>query len=177
MNRYLTKALSGDRKAEEQLFRILRARFLTVAKRRVREPDETEDVVQRACATVLEKYKSAEFHQGFEAWVYTVLRMKIGNYLQSKKTRAERQVDDPNNERMATKASVQPDWNLESALVECLKKMVMIRRQYARALSLTYQGYGAGEICSRLKVSRNNMYSILNRGRSMLSECLETGKV
>ena len=177
MNRYLTRALTGDRQAEEQLFRILRARFTTIAKRRIREPDEAEDIVQQACTTVLEKYRTAEFRRGFEAWVYAVLRMKTGNYLQSKKVRQERFAADTAGGTPGASAAVQPDWDTETALIDCLKKIIKVRPRYARALSLSYQGYGATEIAERLHVTKSNMYSILNRGRSILSQCLETGRV
>jgi RNA polymerase sigma-70 factor (ECF subfamily) len=177
MNRLLSRAKAGDRDAEEQLFRVLRARLSTIAKRRVWEKEAAEDVVQQTCLTVLEKYKTEEFPAGFEAWVNGVLRMKIGNYLQSKKVRQERFDHGPTVEGISRFGSVQPNPDLEAKLTDCMRKIVKVFPRYARVLSLSYQGYGASEICDRLHVTRNNLYSILSRSRSILNKCLEMGGV
>ncbi len=177
MNRLLSRAKAGDHDAEEQLFRILRARLSTIAKRRVWEKEAAEDVVQQTCLTVLEKYKTEEFPAGFEAWVNGVLRMKIGNYLQSKKVSQERFDHGPTVEGISRFGSVQPNPDLETKLTDCMRKIVKAFPRYARVLSLSYQGYGASEICDRLQVTRNNLYSILSRSRSILNKCLEIGGV
>jgi RNA polymerase sigma-70 factor (ECF subfamily) len=177
MNRFLAKARAGDSDAEEQLFRILRARFLRIAKRKIKGVQDAEDIVQKACLTVLEKYKAEESRGGFEAWVYTILRMKIGNYLQAMKTAQERIVDTTATTEPPTTAVSGPDWATERVLVDCLRKVTKAHPRYARVLNLAYQGYQADEICRRLRVTRSNLYSMLSRGRSMLSKCLETGRV
>ncbi len=177
MNHLIARAKAGDLDAEKQLFQILRARFMTIAKRRVWKDDEAEDVVQEACVTVLEKYKTAEFREGFRAWAYSVLRMKIGNYLQSKKIREGEFDLRSGAEKLSEPKVYQPDWDLETTLIDCLRKIVKVNPRYARVLSLSYQGYRAEEICHRLRVTRSNLYSLLSRSRAMLNNCLETGKV
>jgi RNA polymerase sigma factor (sigma-70 family) len=177
MNRLLSRAKAGDRGAEEQLFQTLRARLSTITKRRVWEKEAAEDVVQQTCLTVLEKYKTEEFPAGFEAWVNGVLRMKIGNYLQSKKVSQERFEHGPTVEGISRFANVQPNPELEIRLADCMRKIVRVFPRYARVLSLSYQGYGAAEVCDRLRVTRSNLYSILSRSRSILNKCLEIGGV
>ena len=177
MNRLLARAKAGDQKAEKQLFQILRARFMTVAKRRVWEKEEAEDVVQEACVTVLQKYKTEEFREGFRAWAYKVLRMKIGNYLQSKKVRQDEYSHGSSAERLLESETSESNLDLEITLIDCLRKIVKAHPRYARVLNLSYQGYKAEEICNRLQVTRSNLYSLLSRSRAMLSKCLETGRV
>lgn len=177
MEHLLARAKAGDQDAEKQLFQVLRARFMNIAKRRVWEKEEAEDVVQEACITVLQKYKAEEFREGFRAWAYSVLRMKIGNYLQSKEVRQEEFGRDASAETLSVPARYELDWDLETALIDCLRKIVKVYPRYARVLSLSYQGYKAEEICNRLQVTRANLYSLLSRSRAMLSKCLETGKV
>jgi len=177
MNRLLSRAKAGDREAEEQLFRILRARLSTIAKRRVWEKEAAEDVVQQTCLTVLEKYKTEEFPAGFEAWVNGVLRMKIGNYLQSKRVSQQRFDHSSTAERLSEFGVTQPNPDLEAKLADCLRRIVRVFPRYARVLSLSYQGYKADEISDRLQVTRNNLYSILSRSRSILNKCLEMGGV
>jgi RNA polymerase sigma factor (sigma-70 family) len=177
MRSLLARARAGDRGAEEQLFEVLRARLTTIAKRRVWEKEAADDVVQQACLTVLEKYKTEEFPSGFEVWANGVLRMKIGNYLQSKKTSEDRFHFGLDTEWISTYPAAEPCPDLEARLIDCLKKMVRVNPRYARVLSLSYQGYRSDEICGRMHVTRSNLHSILSRGRAALSKCLETGRL
>lgn len=177
MERFLAEARAGNREAENHLLRILRARFLSIAKRKVIGREEAEDVVQQACMTVLQKYKTEEFRGGFEAWAYTILRMKIGNYIQARKSKQKETLDISDTDRPTPSAVAEPDWNLERTLVACLRKIVKAYPQYARALNFSYQGYKTEEICSRMRITRSNLYSMLSRSRSMLRKCLESGKL
>ena len=177
MNQLLERARLGDREAEQELFLTLRARFMLIAKRRVRENEEAEDVVQQACVTVFEKYKTEDFKAGFEPWIYTVLRMKIGNYLQLKSTRQKRFRPDSIDRPPSEAVTPVPKREIEMTLVDCLNKILAARPNYARVLSLTYQGYKADEICALMTVTRSNLYSLLSRSRTLLGHCMETGKV
>jgi RNA polymerase sigma factor (sigma-70 family) len=177
MHQLIAEAKAGSRKAEEQLFQILRARFRTIAKRRVLEKETAEDVVQDACLTVLEKYKTEEFHSGFEPWAYQVLRMKIGNYLQSKKTQKKKFNHEVDVMDISSTAIPQSNQDLETMLIDCLRKIARASLRYARVLSFSYQGYKADEICKRMRVTKNSLYSILCRSRSLLNQCLDTGQV
>ena len=85
MNQLVAKAKAGDKKAKNELFQYLFIRFNLFAKRKVREDKDAEDLAQEACMTIIEKYKTEKFTVNFQAWAYGVLKMKIGNYLQSKK--------------------------------------------------------------------------------------------
>jgi RNA polymerase sigma-70 factor (ECF subfamily) len=171
----LQRAKSGDSSAEEELFQNLRARFMSIAKRRVWETEAAEDIVQQACVTVLTKYKSEEYRSGFEPWAYCVLKMKIGNYLQSKRVRQQRVIDNISSDHESWHPAVAMNPDLEFALIECLRKVIRSIPRYARILSLSYQGYESGEICDRMRITKNNLYSLLSRSRTTLKKCLETG--
>lgn len=175
MKQLVDRARNGDLEAERQLFEYLRVRFQVIAKRRVCEPADAEDIAQDACLTVAEKYKGQQFSVGFEAWAYGVLKMKIGNYLQKHKVR-HREVVMACVGSTAGTAKETSDPYLRRRLIECLRQLIAINRNYARALNLVYQGYAAREACSRMNVTPNNFYVILNRGRSMYRACLEGGR-
>jgi RNA polymerase sigma factor (sigma-70 family) len=177
MNHLLARAREGDKSAEKQLFEYLFVRFRLFAKHRVRQDEEAEDIAQEACITVLEKYKTETFTEGFEAWAYGVLKMKIGNHLQIKAARQGKIVSQSVTNVDAGMFSPSSDPDFRRQLFNCLKKILKANRRYARALNLVYQGYKTDEICRKLKISRSNFYVTLNRGRSMLRICLETGEV
>ena len=173
MEELVQKAISGDKKAEKEIFDYLFVRFKYLAKRTVGESD-SEDLAQEACMTILEKYKNEEFSVSFTAWAYGVLKMKIGNYLQSGRRRYDKeQSPDAGMEPVAPAQ----DPTLKKTLVDCLKKISRSYIKYARALNLAYQGYNTEAACSKLKMNPNHYYVTLNRGRSLLKSCIEEGGI
>ena len=177
MENLLRQALEGDEKAEKQIFEYLFVRFRVFAKRIVRERQDAEDIAQEACITVLEKYKTQSFTTGFESWAYGVLRMKIGNHLQKKKNRRISHYSDAVDAGKTGYSSSNPDEDLHLRISDCARKIITTYPRYARVLNLIYQGFKVEEICERLETAPNNLYVILNRGRSIMKQCLETGRI
>jgi len=170
------KAKNGDSKAENEVFAYLFVRFKRFAKRKIKEKEDAKDLAQDAIIVVLQKYKTMTFTTGFEAWAYGILKNKIGNYLQKEEKRRKNVVDSSFIEK-STKDSNIMDPNLVRLITECLKKILQKSQRYARVLNLIYQGYKANEIARKLNIKRNNVYTILNRGRSLLKYCINTGQV
>ena len=170
----LEKAKQGDAGAERRVFEYLSVRFTYLAKRRIGEAD-AEDIAQDACVTVLDKYKAGVHPEAFEAWAYGILRRKIGNYLQSRAVRQRTLVDSEDVETLAGPVTQEVDPVLRRTLIDCLKQMVRAAPRYARVLNLAYQGYRTREICERLRITSNNLYVLLNRGRKMLDDCVNRG--
>lgn len=176
MKELIARALAGDRQAERQLFERLTVRFRYIAKRYIKD-DDAEDIVQDACVTIIEKYKTQQYSSGFEAWAYGVLKMKIGNYLQKLKTVRKNIVDRQAMDSQAAAVSSHEGIELKRMLIRCLKKIYNTHPHYARVLNLAHQGYSTDEICGMLQIKPNYMYVILNRGRKMLKKCLENDEV
>jgi RNA polymerase sigma factor (sigma-70 family) len=175
----LKDARGGDKGAEKRLFEFLYVRFYQVAKRRIRGTEDIKDIVLEACITVFEKNKQAKTIENPEAWTCKILRNIIGNYLQNEKTRSNRFIPNYDLENIAAKYAPNPGYDikdLKDRLLCCLRKILAINRRYARILVLKYQGYKTDEIARRLNISRDNVYTTLNRGRGMLKFCVETGK-
>jgi DNA-directed RNA polymerase specialized sigma24 family protein len=120
--------------------------------------------------TVLEKYKTEEFTVNFTAWAYGVLKMKIGNWFQARQRLSGKKVsfDEAYNAPDISKIGS----DLKRHLIDCIRQLARSYNRYARLINLNYQGYGTDEICKRVDISANNYYVILNRGRSLLKECL-----
>lgn len=171
MRDLVRSAQQGDSAAETEVFRRLHVRFLLLAKRRIGN-DFAEDVVQDACATVFEKYRTGLGEQEFEPWAYEILRNKIGNFLQRNEVR--RRLSATVHSHAAAGAPSDPD--LRSRLLDCLRRLIRFHSRYARVLNLVHQGYRTEEICERLGVSANNLYVLLNRGRRLLRDCLKRGR-
>ena len=173
MEELVQKAIKGDEKAEREIFDYLFVRFKYLAKRTVGE-SECEDLAQEACMTILEKYKNEEFTVSFTAWAYGVLKMKIGNYLQSGKRKHDKETQTTSDIELGAPAQ---NPALKRALIDCLKKISRSYIQYARALNMSYQGYDTETACSKLGMNPNHYYVTLNRGRSLLKSCIGEGGI
>jgi RNA polymerase sigma factor (sigma-70 family) len=175
MDELLDLARSGNKGAESELFKYLLVRFQLLAKKRIREEEAALDIAQAACLTVAEKYRCTEFPNGFESWAYEVLRNKIGNHLQVMQADRRRLSHTDNPGQVYGSAHIEPDHDLRMAIVRCLRRILRVKRRYARVLNLVHQGYDAGDICDRIECSRNNFYVILNRARRLMRNCLANG--
>lgn len=163
------RALGGDKEAENETFRFLLVRFRLFVRQKIGDIEAADDIAQKACITVFEKYKTEKFSVGFGAWAYGVLKMGVRNYFAGKK-----KIVSDISEKDKIPSSGQVDPGIELSLIKCLGKLITINRRYARVLNLAYQGFDAEEICNKLGVTKNNYYVILNRARSLLWECLKS---
>ena len=167
-------ARAGDKRAENDLFVTLRASFMLIAKHRLRDlPHRThEDIVQDACTTVLQKYRTEQFDKGFMNWAYGVLRNKIGNaYQYQDRHPLSSSIDAEQVETGPDSAS----HHLGMIIRRCFGKLISSNLGYARLVNLAHQGYGTDEICRRLGITAQNCHTLLSRSRKKLRECMESG--
>lgn len=176
-NDLFNRAKNGDVVAERELFDQLAARFGVIAKHKIRDGQDADDVAQEACLTVFQKYKSAEFTVSFEAWAYGVLRMKIGNYIQADRTRRRKVGGLSETAGASVDGTPGNDPLLSKRLEDCARELIARFPRYARVLNFIHQGFHTDEISRQLHTNTSNVYVILSRGRSLLRQCLETGKL
>jgi len=170
VNDLYLKSLTGDKEAESELFRKLSEGFRVFLHQRIWNKDEIEDIMQMALTTVAEEYKGVEITSSFSAWAYKVVENRFLGYVQTKRRQAGRHVELQDSDGYGR--SWEPDLSLKEALLKCLRKVGDHKRQYARILGLTYQGFKVNEMCVRLGISENQSYVVLSRARTMLRECL-----
>ncbi|MFQ6104594.1 MAG: RNA polymerase sigma factor [Candidatus Glassbacteria bacterium] len=171
----LAEANSGNKSAEEEIFEYLYVRFKVLATLKIGE-GHSHDIAMEACKIILEKYKNVEFTKSFEAWTQGIFANVMRNYFRSSRIRKDHMVQKPEFENKM-KFSSKPDHDLRLALIDCLQKILKIHPRYARAMNLVIHGYTPEEISRKLKISQNNCYVILNRGRALLRKCLESGRI
>ncbi len=172
LNDLFLAAAGGDQAAESKLIEMLRERFLVLAKFRMGGSD-AEDIVQEACITVVQKYKTLPDHDRFLLWAHTVLRNKIGNYISGSRRRNRIFADSAGGEQVGRETNDASIGLLEEQIVKCLKRIGRVNRRYPRILNLVHLGYNADEISRRLNLNKKHLYVLLNRGRSLLADCLE----
>jgi RNA polymerase sigma factor (sigma-70 family) len=175
INNLFDLARAGSTSAEQQLFSLLRDRFVYLARHRIWDPVIAEEVVQSAMLVVCREYKALNVTVSFVAWAQKVLDNRIKDQI-----RARRRED-----RWISPASgFESDWaasedavSLKIQLLHCLEKIGKANRRYARVLNLRHMGYETKETCERMAVSEGSLYTLLHRSRAMLLKCLKTGKV
>ncbi len=171
MKEHWQKAVNGDKQAEDAIFRHLNERFRLLAGL-VMCKEDAEDISNEACAAVLRGYKSLGEPYEYGAWAQKILKNKIASYFQRKSVEG-RMFDNSHTYLYETVSSDRTDTaDMIRTLISCLRKLVHANNRYARAVNLVQLGYNTEEICSKMNVTRNNLYVILNRGRAMLKNCL-----
>jgi DNA-directed RNA polymerase specialized sigma24 family protein len=190
------QALAGDGGAEAELFRLLRVRFIAIAKRRVQE-DSLEDVVQDALRIVHAKYKVQKPARGILVWSYAVLRNVIGNYYQANRRRLGRETALEDLRVLPATAQVEPQapgWGEDSPssqaemIQQLLPAIQALERQHPRCgrifrsiLASLEQGGGPQDISRRTwqminklepDLLRGGFYVALHRCRSHLRRLL-----
>lgn len=167
--------LSGDKEAENLLFKNLSDSFLIFAQHRLWDRADSEEIVQETLMTITAKYKEIKFETSFSAWSYKVLENKLMSFHRTKKSREEkiRQLTEKN----MTSPNWTPNPTLRLKLRECLQAISKYSSRYARIINLSYQGFDTDEICVKLKTERGNVYNLLSRTRRLLRTCLEKGDI
>jgi RNA polymerase sigma-70 factor (ECF subfamily) len=138
INNLYEKARTGDKSAENELFRTLSVRFRAFTGQRIGDYDDCNDIVQNAILTISKEYKEMDFTVSFSAWAYKVLKNRMLKYFDSRKRSAN--IDSLSND-MQSPSNFRPDPDLEVILIRCLKKISQTNLKYARIVNLYYQGY------------------------------------
>lgn len=163
----------GGSEAECRLYGLLTESFRYFVQRRVWNQQDSEEIVQEALLTILLKIGEIEPDTNFAAWAYTVLKNKLMDYGKLQKVRAGKMISLSDNNRSGLSINPEPDFKIKMS--ECMRKVCRTNLRFARILNLRYHGFSTDEICDKMQLTRNNLYIILSRARSMLKICLEKG--
>lgn len=138
----------------------------------VRQPQDTEDLVQQVAATVIEKFDDFETGTNFNAWALAIARHKIMNH-RTVRSR-ERHVFDSD-----TLASIADAYAPISAAYEDRRDALHHCMQLAdergrRMLDLRYQQeLTPAQIAKQLNTSAQAVHAAMYRLRKRLADCIE----
>ncbi len=177
INELYQVAVRGEKAVENRLFEVLSARFRLLARHKLRDPHEVEEVVQDTMMVIYKEYKEIDFNVSFAAWAYKVLNNRILAHLKKTYRREEKvkQISDDGTDYYFSQDLDLKE--LRRKLISCLQKIGEANKRYARILNLHRLGFVTEEICQKLNLRRGNFYAILSRARDMLEKCLETGGI
>ena len=173
INELYQKALLGGKKEEQQFLKKIGDIFSVLVEQRIRNRQETEEIVQDILMVVAKKYKSIEIDTKFSNWVYRVMDNILLHYYRSQKSNKVALTQPIGEKQFISNSS--PNFDLVKRLKICLKQLNKENNRYARILNLKHLGYSNKEICEKLNISKNNVSIILFRARSLLRHCLQKG--
>lgn len=165
------KAAHGDKEAESRIFQHLVERFTVIAGLSMCKED-AKDLAHDTCLSVLKGYKSLGNPFEYSAWAQKIFRNNIADYFQRRAVEKKLFSQGEFSEELEIAADGADQRELMLTLQECLKKLAAAYPPYARALHLRQSGYDTESICRKMKVTRNNLYVLLNRGRGFLRNCI-----
>ncbi len=171
----LKEVQAGSREAEEEFFEYLYVRFTSLVTYKIGE-EQSHDLAMEACRIVLEKYRDLEATPGVYSWALQVLNNVLRNYFRTSRVRARTMFRDEGHERRR-EFSREANHDLRITYTDCLEKISKAHPRYSRVLNLIVEGYTIPEISEELGMKIDTLYVVLNRGRTMLKKCLESGEV
>ena len=171
MNELWQKAVEGDKEAEGAIFVYLRERFTVIAGLTIYQED-AKDIAHEACLAVLEGYKAVGSPYQYSAWAQRVLKNKIADYFQRRSLEKRVFVESDFLETLRSHPKDPEPHEMLLTLQKCLKELTVAFPRYAKALHLNHVGYDTESICEKMKVTRSNLYVLLNRGRKFLRDCI-----
>ncbi len=175
LNHLYLRAIQSESDTETELFENLYARFTLIARNRILDEQDAEDVIQDSLIQIKKKLGQIEPESKFTSWALKVLKYNIIDYYRKKGRRTERL------NTLLLESGTEPVQNSDIKIIRilrnCLKELGQANIRYARILNFIYQGYEFDYICERLALTRSNAYSILSRARSMLMLCIDKGVI
>lgn len=144
--------------------------------RRVRNPSDVDDLVQRVLLQILKGLESLRDAERLHAWVYRMARNVIADYYRS--PRARREVASGGAEDVAGVDIAGPEEDEGAALQELASCLTPMLRQlppaYREAVTLAdLGGMSQADAARRAGVSLSGMKSRVQRGRRQLKDVLE----
>ncbi|MBN1672822.1 MAG: sigma-70 family RNA polymerase sigma factor [Kiritimatiellae bacterium] len=150
----------------------LRTRVLAYLMGLVKDPQKAEDLLQDTYVVVLRKWQQYQPGTNLLAWMLSIARREFLNAVKPAHNRLvamEMEVLEK-----ALVATQEDDANLayrREALSHCLAKL---RPQARDIMQLRYgDGLSCGEVCRRVRLSLNALYTVLCRVRENLKTCIE----
>lgn len=172
----LYEELVGSEGADEnRLFSALSERFLLFIEHKLLERADAEEIVQNAMLVISAKYRQTRFEISFSAWAHGVLQKELLRHYKKKGIRRKYFEPNPPEQSLGFYEDIDP--GILSRLKKCIRQLCLVNARYARVLNLSHLGFSSDEISRKLGVTKNNLYVLLNRGRSLLKDCLEKGDI
>ncbi len=141
--------------------------------RRVRRPEDAEDVLQTVFLRIQAKLATVKDDDRLLGWIYALTRNAITDYYRLASNRREFPTDDLADDNHVTDAVEHEDENLaEAELAGCLRPMLAgLSMDQAAALELVeFQGMSQVDAAALAGVSVSGMKSRVQRGRAHLRE-------
>lgn len=163
----VTQCIKGNRKAQEQLYRIYGDKLYSVCLRYSRNRAEAEDNLQDSFIRIFEKIGQYNFKGSLEGWMR---RVTLNTVLQ--KYRKDGVIDLVSTQEIATPAEVALEEE-QIGLDYLLKIIQELPDQYRITFSLyVLDGYSHKEIAALLKISEGTSKSNLARAKAILRKRL-----
>lgn len=150
--------------------------LLRFLRRRLRNSEAAEEVLQRFILKALERSKDLRDVRSVRAWLGRVLATTIVDFQRTAATRRRReQVFDPRDLARRADQLIEPDPEIDEAICHCLYKLLpTLKPEYAEAIwQIDLLGEPRDRLAESLGTNVNNITVRLHRARQALRNRLE----
>jgi RNA polymerase sigma-70 factor (ECF subfamily) len=157
-----------DRKAQEQLYRLLAPKLFAVCLKYARNHEDAQDNLQEGFLVIFNKIEQYNFKGSFEGWAK---RIMINHSLQKYRGISFLEIV---NEDILAETEVETDDSEQISTDFLLKLIHELPNRYRLVFSLyVLDGYSHKEIATMLEITEGTSKSNLARARMILKEKIE----
>ncbi len=166
----VARARIGDADAFERLVRRHLRSCLAVARARVRDPADAEDVVQDAFVTAIERLDDCRSPERFGAWLHGIVRHRALDHQRYRRIREAESVDDEVHGTEASPLLELERTELRVHLTDGLATLTALQREVL--VLFDHEGWSHRDIARKLGITEGSSRVHLHNARRALRTAL-----
>ena len=169
----ISRCAKGDRKAQEEVYRLYYKAMFNTCVRILKDTAEAEDTMQEAFLSAFGKLSGFSGEVSFGAWLKRIVVNKALDVLRSRKVCFEA-LEEDTAESTNTDVDIQNDTDKKDMVKNIRKAILSLPEGYRVVLSLVLlEGYDHEEIAEILNITASTSRSQFSRARKKLVEILQ----
>lgn len=175
LERIVRGCIQKDSKCQEELFRMLYGKMMSVCMRYSRDEDTAQEVLQVGFIKVFDKLEKYDFNGSFEGWVRRiVVNTAIDHIRKSKRDPFSSSEDYLYVEEDEMAIEDDAEQNVELKAAEAMKALQMLSPAYQAVFNLyVIENYTHKEVAEILGISEGTSKSNLAKAKKKLQDILQ----
>jgi RNA polymerase sigma-70 factor (ECF subfamily) len=171
---WMRRAQEGDRDAYEALLSEVTAYLTKFVRKRLREHDGVDDVVQETLMSMHQHRHTYDPARSFTSWIHAIaLHRLIDSMRKRRRVRAREQLGDSGSEDFRSVAGAAPHPTVFEGLHRALAELSSQQRQVIQLLK--WEGFSVKEVAQSTGLSVSAVKITAHRGYRLLRKLLVSG--
>ncbi len=165
----------GERRAQEQLFKLYFGRLLSVSLRYIPDRDSAQDVVQEGFIKIFEHIKNFDQKGSVEGWMRRIIANQSIDFIRKKRKDTFLSADDNDYKFLPDDEELKEDWSITTVKAElAMEAIENLSPAYRTVFNLAVmENYTHKEIAEMLNINEGTSKSNLAKAKMNLQNYLK----